>query len=554
MRTVVRYSVISASAAGGISAVAMLLAFATAALLVFALGLPSRLIVFAVVVSLQVTRRPGPSHTWALTLAALPVVAVVTSLLATVLQRDRSVGDVLLVLAFSGSFAARSAPAPLARVGRLLSLPVVTLFVTPVPTAGRDRDLVWYLLLSLLAGLCAFGADRLLAGPAAGWTLRAALADLPRLAGRGGRSLRRAGCELDVRIVALAGDSAGPLRRALLEFELTGATAAPARLAATLARLAEHAEAVQFARPTREHNARRAATSRLRPSASTRVAIHAGLALALALVITQHLYPERWSWAAVSVLAISGGLRSRGDVIVRGAERLLGALGGTLVATLAANALSRDDVLAVALILLLITAGSLLRETTYALYAFCVTSALALLYGVYGEHGGQLLGERLVENVIGAACVILPSSLLLPIPSEAVARRRTAELLASLSELLATLAADVNPERIVDQTRVVDRNRNGLEDALRPLRIRAQALRRLGGRPGRAVQHAARAHAFADAAYPLINAALSGEGEFGRATLATLREQVGALRRELASRPGRRDGPPSTQGAERASR
>jgi uncharacterized membrane protein YccC len=526
----------------------MLLAFATAAPLVFAFGASSRLIVFAVVVALQVARRPGPPRAWSLTLVALPVVAVLTSLLATVVQQNRSVGDVLVVLAFSASFASRNAPPVLARVGRLLSLPVVTLFVTPVPAAGRGRDLVWYLLLSLLAGLCAFASDRLLAGLAAGWALRAALADLPRLARRRGRSLRRAGCELDARIVALAGDAAGPLRRALLELELTGA-AAPSRMAATLARLREHAEAVQFGRPARQQAERPGPPSRLRPSATTRVAIHAGLALALALVVAQHFYPERWSWAAVSVLAISGGLRSRGDVIVRGAERLVGALGGTLIATLAANALSRDHLLAVALILALITAGSLVRETTYVLYAFCVTSALALLYGVYGEQGTQLLSERLVENVIGAACVILPSSLLLPIRSEAVTRRRTAEVLASLNELLAALDADASPERIVEQSRVVDRTRNGLEDALRPLRIRARTLRLLGGESRRAAQLAARAAAYADAAHPLVYAALSGESKLADAKLRTLRQQVGALRRELASKPERPRGPGSAQSA-----
>jgi uncharacterized membrane protein YccC len=550
VRDLLRSSVLVATASRAVAGAAVLLAFATSAPIVLELGLPSRLIVFAVVVSLQVANRPpvGPSPRWRVTLVALPLLAVVTSLLGAVMEHDRAAGDVLVIAALSGSFATRSAPVAVARAGRLLSLPVVMLFVTPVP-GGGGRDLGWYVFFSLLAGLCVFIADRLLARFAAGWALHAALAEFPRLARVDASRLRRFATELDTRIAAQARGSAAPLRRALLEAELA-TTAAPRQLEATLARLAHAAVTTRFGSSGREAEERPARRSRLRPQPTTRIALHSGLALALALVIAQHLYPGHWSWAAVSVLAISGGLRSRGDVLVRGGERLLGALCGTVTATLLGNAVSSNHTLSVALILALVVAGSLLRQSTYALYAFCVTSALALLYGVYGEQGTHLLAERLVENVLGAACVILPSYFLLPIRTEAVIRGRVADMLSALSELLASLADGAAADRVVGQARTVDRRRGTLEDAVRPVTIHGHLLRFLGREPLRAAHLATTATASADAARPHIYVTLARRQGEAAPTLRALRQQVGSLRRALASTPERTTSTPETAGHE----
>jgi len=544
VRKLIRNSVLVAAASGGASGLAVLLAFAVSAPIVLGLGLPSRLIVFAVVVSMQVSRRPpaASSRSWLVTLAALPVLAGVTALLGEVMRDDRAVGDVLVVVALSGSFATRSGPTAVARVGRLLGLPVVTLFVTPLPEGGSGSDLGWYLLLSLLSGLCVLVAGRLLARVAAVWALRAALEDFPRLVRDDAHALRRIGAELDSRIAAQARPCAAPLRRALLEAELA-TTAPPGELEATLQRLGQTAATTRFDTIGAEiHEMTAARRSGLRPRATTRIALHSGLALALALVIAQTLYPDRWSWAAVSVLAISGGLRSRGEVLLRGGERLLGALGGTAAATLFAGAVGSDRPLAVALILCLVVTGSLLRPSTYALYAFCLTAALALLYGVYGEHGPQLLGERLVENVIGAACVILPSYLVFPIPTEAIIRRRVAETLAALGELLASLADGAAADHVVEQARALDRRRTGLEDALRPVRIHGRARRLVGREPPRAAPLAAAAARSAAAADRFIYAALSGHDEQPAGALGALRLQVGSLRRSLANTRGRAAG------------
>jgi hypothetical protein len=495
---------------------------------VLGFGLPSRLIVFAVVVALQVARRSAAGSLS--TLVALPLLAIVTALLGEVMRHHQAAGDVIVVAAIAGSFALRDAPAPIARVSRLLSLPVVTLFVTPVPASARAGDIGWYLLFSALAGLCALAAARALGGLTARWTLRAAFEDVPRLARAGGASFRRAALELDSRVNP---DDAA-LRQALLETELA-ATEAPDDLDTALARLASAVAAAPLDdATTAEEAVTPARPSRLRPPPRVRIAIQSGLALAFALPLAQHFFPDHWSWAAVSVLAISGGLRSRGDALLRGGERLLGALAGTFAATLLATSLGSNHVLAVALILALVFAGSLAREATYATYAFCITSALALLYGIYGESGTHLLGERLAENLIGAACVIVPSYFVFPIRTEAVIRRRVADLLAGLSELLATIAEGGEPDAIVRQTRMVDRRQADLDTAVRPLAFHGRTRRLIGREPARAALLAASAGTSNNAARRFVYAALTPEGERDGEALGALRQEVGAQRRGLA--------------------
>jgi hypothetical protein len=114
---------------------------------------------------------------------------------------------------------------------------VVILFVTPIPGGGHGApDIGWYVALSLLAGICAFGADRLLAHAAADWALRSAVARFTARARRGRAPLRQAATDLDRRIAAHTAEAVAPLRRALLEAELA-ATVAPAALEPALERL-----------------------------------------------------------------------------------------------------------------------------------------------------------------------------------------------------------------------------------------------------------------------------------------------------------------------------
>ncbi len=453
-----------ALAGGSRTALAVLLAFAAGGALVVGWSQPGRLLVFMVVLAVQLARRlaGGSVRHQAVSLAVLPLVAVLTAGLGELLLHDRVAGDAAVVLAIYASFSLRRARPWVARSARLLSVPATVLFVAPVPVrAGGGGGILWYAFLSVVAGVCVVAADR--------------------IAGR---------------------------------FFPVARPAAPA------------------AAPSRRGG--------LRPSPTQRVGIHVAIALTLAFALGQTLFPDRYGWMIVSVLAISSGLRSRGDVLLRGGERLLGAMAGTVVATLAAAAIGDDTALAVAVILVLVVAASLLREVTYVAWAFCVTTLLGVLYGLYGEHGTHLLGERLAENALGALCVIVPSCLLLPIPTALVVRRRTGDLLRALDWLLLALPEGVHEAA----AEAVAEARLALVDATRPLRLLARITRR----PPAALAAAGAALSAHDAVQ-----ALAATGRVDAADAGALRRRIGALRRELArdSQQTHSGGPDSTAGSQR---
>jgi hypothetical protein len=363
--------------------------FAVVAPLTRLAGQPDGLNVLGVVVAVVASRRAARRGARAEleTAVALPVVAALTSLLAWLLIHDRYVAEALIVVAMFVSIASRTAPPRLARAARLLTLPMLVLFVAPAPVhRGFWIDLPWYVLVSAIAGA---------------WVL---------LAGR------------------IVGGSSAPVLPPLP--------------------------------PSRR-------TRRLSPT--VRVALQSSLGLALAFATSQWLFPDRWGWAIVTAFAVSGGARSRGHVLLRSGERLLGAVTGTILATLLAVTLAGHTVASVTAIFVLLAIGAVLGEVHYVFWAFCVTSMLALLYGLYGQAGAHLLDERLQENLLGAACMIAPAFLLLPIRTSDLVRRYAALSLAAVDELLTLLAA---PERdgaaVRAAVRELDRRLELLDDAAKP--------------------------------------------------------------------------------------
>jgi uncharacterized membrane protein YccC len=390
--------------------VAALGTFAVVAPLTRLAGQPDGLnvlgVVVAVVASRRVARRAG--HEELEMAVALPAVAALTTLMAWLLVHDRYVAEALIVLAMFASVAGRSAPPPVARAARLLTLPMLVLFVAPAPVhRGLATDLPWYVLISAIAGAWVLLAGRI---------VRAAPAPVlrPLPPGRRGR----------------------------------------------------------------------------RPSAVTRIAAQSALGLGLAFATSQWLFPDRWGWAIVTAFAVSGAARSRGHVLLRSGERLAGAVTGTILATLLAASLGGHTVASVVAIFALLACGAVLGEVHYAFWAFCVTSMLALLYGLYGEAGPHLLQERLEQNLLGAACMIVPAFLLLPVRTSDLVRRYAGLALAAIDELLALLASPVRDDAAVDDAvRELDRRVALLHDAATP----ALVARRIAGFAGRSAHDASAA-------------------------------------------------------------
>nr|WSY51491.1 FUSC family protein [Streptomyces sp. NBC_00886] len=170
--------------------------------------------------------------------------------------------------------------------------------------------------------------------------------------------------------------------------------------------------------------------------ASTRMALQMAMALAAAFVVGRTLWPDHWTWTVLTAFLVCSGARSRGDVLVKGAWRTLGASAGTIVAGAVAGSFGPRSDAAVVVIFSVLAVATWLRELNYAFWAACVTAVLSLLYDWFGQSSGDLLHTRLAGIAVGAALGLAASWLVLPIRTSAVVRARTATALAGLGELL----------------------------------------------------------------------------------------------------------------------
>jgi hypothetical protein len=177
--------------------------------------------------------------------------------------------------------------------------------------------------------------------------------------------------------------------------------------------------------------------------ASTKMAVQLAAALSAAFALGHLTFGRHWTWVVVTVYVVSAGNRGRGDVLYKSMLRVAGATVGTAAATLIAGSVPPGSRLAVVAIFCVLAVGTWLRTYNYAFWAMCMTAALALLYGYFGESGGHILGVRMLAILLGAALGIASAWLLLPVRTHDVLRRRVADALAALTEVLQAIRGDL---------------------------------------------------------------------------------------------------------------
>jgi len=185
---------------------------------------------------------------------------------------------------------------------------------------------------------------------------------------------------------------------------------------------------------------------RLQPS--DKMAVQMALGLAIAFALGHWWFGElHWPWVVVTAYVVAAGNRGRGEVIHKSWQRVVGALVGTAVASAIAVPFDRGERLAIALIFLVLFVATWLRAVSYAIWAGCVTACLALLYAYEGISGGEALRMRLEAICVGAVIAVLVAWFVFPIRTRDVARRRIADALAVLSDLL-TAARGRDPAEV----------------------------------------------------------------------------------------------------------
>lgn len=173
--------------------------------------------------------------------------------------------------------------------------------------------------------------------------------------------------------------------------------------------------------------------------ASTKMALQLAVALAAGFALGHLAFGRHWTWVVITVYVVCAGNRGRADVLYKSALRVAGATAGTATATVIAGSVPAGSRLAVVAIFCVLAMGIWLRTYNYAWWAMCMTAALALMYGYFGESGDHLLGLRMLAIVLGAALGLASSWLIFPVRSHDVLRRRVADALAALTDVLQAL-------------------------------------------------------------------------------------------------------------------
>lgn len=147
---------------------------------------------------------------------------------------------------------------------------------------------------------------------------------------------------------------------------------------------------------------------------STRQAIQVGVATSLAIVFGELVSPARWYWAVVAAFVMFAGTASRGDVLTRGWQRLVGTVGGVVAGMLLAFLVGGHFVVTLVLLFVCVFLALYLLRISQGLMAFWITAVLALLYGLIGQFSVETLVLRVEETAVGGALGALAGFLVLP--------------------------------------------------------------------------------------------------------------------------------------------
>lgn len=326
------------------------------------------------------------------------------------LHLDVVVLATVLALTLSRAVSREGRVAPRQRLLRLLALPVIALAANEVGRLLANHRWLgggtFVLVLSLAVWLRRFGPI---------WTRLGTLMSLPFLA------------LLVVPVPIADGDSGGRTLWPALMAAIAFVTVALVRLLAARTGFLTPPAEVTPARRSR------------RSAVSTRMAAQLLVGLAMSYVLGRWLFPDHWPWLVISCCVVCSGNRGRGDVLHKGVLRLAGALVGTAAATLAASPFPAGDRTAIVLLFMVMAVALWLRAVSYAFWAMGTTAMLALFHGYFGIGGATELGDRLLGVLLGAVIGVAASWWVLPVRSTDVFRRRWADSLAALSDLLTAL-------------------------------------------------------------------------------------------------------------------
>lgn len=240
----------------------------------------------------------------------------------------------------------------------------------------------------------------------------------------------------------------------------------------------------------------------------------------------------------ITAFVVCSAARSRGDVVHRSGLRVAGAFTGAVTGTLIARLVADVPPAAVAVIFCYLLVGVWLRDAGYAVWAFCVTSLLAVLNSLEGEHGSALLVQRPEGILVGSACGILAAYFVLPLRTEAVMRRRAARALQIFQDLLTAVREPApEPAALRRLARALDRAARDLDEASASARAHRALFTRRAAFPARHAADWADTLALCVREARALAATPPRDLAAARGHLGMTARNLGQVRRRLGRRP-----------------
>lgn len=170
--------------------------------------------------------------------------------------------------------------------------------------------------------------------------------------------------------------------------------------------------------------------------AATRQAIQAAIAGGLAIVAGGLISPQRWYWAVITAFVVFAGTTSRGEILTRGRQRLFGTILGVPAGVLVATLVSGHQMVTLVLIFVCLFLGFYFQKVSYSVMMFCITTMLALLYGLLGQFSVEVLVLRIEETAVGTIIGVAVAVLVLPTRTLVTARTDADTFLGTLTEVV----------------------------------------------------------------------------------------------------------------------
>ncbi|MCJ0891492.1 FUSC family protein [Rhodococcus sp. ARC_M5] len=134
---------------------------------------------------------------------------------------------------------------------------------------------------------------------------------------------------------------------------------------------------------------------------STKAAIQVAVATSAATVLGELVSPDRWYWAVLTAFLVFTGASTRGEILTRAGQRVLGTIAGVLAGVVIAALVGSNQPVQLVLIVVCVFLAFYLVTVAYALLSFFVTILLAMLYGLLGTFSIEVLELRIIETAVG---------------------------------------------------------------------------------------------------------------------------------------------------------